>query len=349
VGYILVLIYAPHLTEAVPRWVVILDAVLIFLYQTLDNIDGKQARRTGSSSPLGELFDHGCDALTLGLIGIITAAATRIGSVRAFAALIVGWGPFYLAHWEEYHSGILIMGKFNGPTEAQLIVIALLLFTGIVGPWVWVYPLFTLKETVIYLNDFVFAFTIIFSLITVGQNIHKVLSLPSRTMPLTPTILQLTPFAILAVSSVIWGGTEHELLTAYPHVVLMSISFVFAYVTSRLIVNRVCKEPTQLFHLILIPTMFVAFVGIINEIRDSHTGALVLAYIFLTIAGLQFVLFSICIIQQLTTHLGIRAFKIVPVDPSRKAPPTPHQGVDSPLLEPNHLEIQVDDGAHSIE
>lgn len=27
--------------------------------QTLDAIDGKQARRTGSSSPLGELFDHG--------------------------------------------------------------------------------------------------------------------------------------------------------------------------------------------------------------------------------------------------------------------------------------------------
>ena len=30
----------------------------------LDNMDGKQARRTGSSSPLGMLFDHGCDALT---------------------------------------------------------------------------------------------------------------------------------------------------------------------------------------------------------------------------------------------------------------------------------------------
>jgi ethanolaminephosphotransferase len=26
-------------------------------------MDGKQARRTGSSSPLGLLFDHGCDAI----------------------------------------------------------------------------------------------------------------------------------------------------------------------------------------------------------------------------------------------------------------------------------------------
>jgi len=28
-----------------------------------DNLDGKQARRTNTSSPLGLLFDHGCDAL----------------------------------------------------------------------------------------------------------------------------------------------------------------------------------------------------------------------------------------------------------------------------------------------
>lgn len=38
-------------------------ALCLWLYSTFDNVDGKQARRTGSSSPLGELFDHGCDAL----------------------------------------------------------------------------------------------------------------------------------------------------------------------------------------------------------------------------------------------------------------------------------------------
>jgi ethanolaminephosphotransferase len=29
------------------------------MYQSLDAIDGKQARRTQTSGPLGELFDHG--------------------------------------------------------------------------------------------------------------------------------------------------------------------------------------------------------------------------------------------------------------------------------------------------
>jgi phosphatidylglycerophosphate synthase len=49
-----------------PAWVLILCALGLFIYQTLDAIDGKQARRTNSSSPLGELFDHGCDALSTG-------------------------------------------------------------------------------------------------------------------------------------------------------------------------------------------------------------------------------------------------------------------------------------------
>jgi phosphatidylglycerophosphate synthase len=38
----------------------------LFVYQTLDAIDGKQARRTGSSNALGELFDHGCDSMSTG-------------------------------------------------------------------------------------------------------------------------------------------------------------------------------------------------------------------------------------------------------------------------------------------
>jgi len=41
-------------------------ALGLFIYQSLDAIDGKQARRTKTSSPLGELFDHGCDSVSTG-------------------------------------------------------------------------------------------------------------------------------------------------------------------------------------------------------------------------------------------------------------------------------------------
>ena len=38
--------------------------LVLFIYQSLDAIDGKQARRTGTNNPLGEFFDHGCDAVS---------------------------------------------------------------------------------------------------------------------------------------------------------------------------------------------------------------------------------------------------------------------------------------------
>ena len=49
-----------------PAWANLLCAFGLFVYQSLDAIDGKQARRTNSSTPLGELFDHGCDAVSTG-------------------------------------------------------------------------------------------------------------------------------------------------------------------------------------------------------------------------------------------------------------------------------------------
>ncbi|KAL8450548.1 hypothetical protein Emed_002420 [Eimeria media] len=42
-------------------------AGLLLLLQTLDAVDGKQARRTNTSTPLGQLFDHGCDSFSTDL------------------------------------------------------------------------------------------------------------------------------------------------------------------------------------------------------------------------------------------------------------------------------------------
>eukprot|EP01094_Clydonella_sp_ATCC50884_P020271 TRINITY_DN4181_c0_g1_i1.p1 TRINITY_DN4181_c0_g1~~TRINITY_DN4181_c0_g1_i1.p1 ORF type:complete len:180 (-),score=28.45 TRINITY_DN4181_c0_g1_i1:83-622(-) len=62
-SYSLTAFYMPQLEGEAPVWVYAWCAAGLFVYQTLDNLDGKQARRTGTSSPLGLLFDHGCDAL----------------------------------------------------------------------------------------------------------------------------------------------------------------------------------------------------------------------------------------------------------------------------------------------
>lgn len=59
VFYFAMFYYDRTLTAIVPPWTYLGFGVGLFIYQTLDAIDGKQARRTNSSSPLGQLFDHG--------------------------------------------------------------------------------------------------------------------------------------------------------------------------------------------------------------------------------------------------------------------------------------------------
>jgi ethanolaminephosphotransferase len=70
-------ILVPDLIGPGPAWMYWSFVLGLWIYSTLDNVDGKQARRTGlpfqfrgtnfigSSSPLGELFDHGTRKLQL--------------------------------------------------------------------------------------------------------------------------------------------------------------------------------------------------------------------------------------------------------------------------------------------
>ena len=55
----------------VPNWFFFFQAWCYFAYRMLDEMDGKQARRTGNSSPLGLIFDHGCDAFSTGFQALV--------------------------------------------------------------------------------------------------------------------------------------------------------------------------------------------------------------------------------------------------------------------------------------
>lgn len=62
----------------------------MFIYQSLDAIDGKQARRTGTSTPLGELFDHGCDSISTGnCLSLILFVRNNLTSDICFQCLLL--------------------------------------------------------------------------------------------------------------------------------------------------------------------------------------------------------------------------------------------------------------------
>jgi len=105
---ILFIFYGTHLLNEdpalskIPNWLYGVNGLCYFLYRMLDEMDGKQARRTGNSSPLGMLFDHGIDAYTIGIQVLMMAKLTQMGNL----GLIFVFGScmdFYMCTLQEYY------------------------------------------------------------------------------------------------------------------------------------------------------------------------------------------------------------------------------------------------------
>jgi len=136
VSYILAWYFSPDFSTPVPRWVAVLTACSLFLYQTLDALDGKQARRIGASTPLGQLFDHGCDCLATlshhSMAALVFLPGSSRSGIAGLAAMQTG---FFLAQWQERYTGVL-RTSFGavGVTETQFSLMVLALFAGVLGP-----------------------------------------------------------------------------------------------------------------------------------------------------------------------------------------------------------------------
>ncbi|XP_049864923.1 cholinephosphotransferase 1 isoform X2 [Pectinophora gossypiella] len=130
--------YSPDARQDPPRWACALCALGVFVYQSLDAIDGKQARRTGSQSPLGELFDHGCDSISTIFIALGACIAVKLGEYptwmffQCFCAMTL----FYCAHWQAYVTGTLKLGRID-VTEAQYSIIIIQLLSATLGADFW--------------------------------------------------------------------------------------------------------------------------------------------------------------------------------------------------------------------
>eukprot|EP00079_Xenopus_tropicalis_P033700 XP_017947471.1 PREDICTED: cholinephosphotransferase 1 isoform X2 [Xenopus tropicalis] len=142
ISTLILVCYCPTATEEAPFWTYLLCAIGLFVYQSLDAIDGKQARRTNSSSPLGEMFDHGCDSISIVFVSLGTIAAVRLGTLPGwmFYCCFVSMFMFYCAQWQTYVCGTLKFGVID-VTELQLSVTAMFVMTAFFGAALWDYEI----------------------------------------------------------------------------------------------------------------------------------------------------------------------------------------------------------------
>lgn len=271
VNVMTVVIYVPDLKTDAPSWIYFSFAFGLFFYQTMDNIDGKQARKTGTSSPLGELFDHGIDSLNCVLGGLVQCAAVGSGhSLYAVFILLVACWPMYLSTWEEYHTGVLYLGFINGPTEGLLIAMAVLVSTGFEGVQLWSKPVenyISLPEPILNYFDRaghelklldLFVSFVMLALVfghapSCFYNAYMAIrdnkSQPrskqdSRISSFPQALLRLSPLFIFTFCSASWLASPHSHLLKNEKIIEfgLMLCFIFGRIATRIILSHLTKS-----------------------------------------------------------------------------------------------------------
>ncbi|KAF7459272.1 cdp-alcohol phosphatidyltransferase superfamily protein [Cryptosporidium felis] len=136
IAIMIIMFHNPMLNNTINFYVSIAVSILLFLYQTLDAVDGKHARRLKLSSPLGQLLDHGLDSYTTVFFVTIFCAACRMGwSNKYFIFLSVTQLKMLSFIWLECHCKIFRCSstQYLGVTESQFTVILFTIFSSTDG------------------------------------------------------------------------------------------------------------------------------------------------------------------------------------------------------------------------
>lgn len=259
----------PDLTGPKDTWVYFSYAFGVWAYSTMDNIDGKQARRTGTSSGLGELFDHGIDSLNCTLASLLETSAMGLGSTRigALTALIPTL-PMFFSTWETYHTHTLFLGYFNGPTEGLMIAAIIMMISGIYGPQVWQKPISEMvghKETLgaVSVQDFWAGLLLVaFFVAHLPGCVHNVVKARrTKNLPVAPVFLEWSPMILFCGSLVAWLGSPYSFLLKDNHLCLLclTLSFVFGRMTTKTILAHLTRQPFPYWTALLAPLVGGAF------------------------------------------------------------------------------------------
>ncbi|KAM6548236.1 hypothetical protein CsatB_019912 [Cannabis sativa] len=319
------IIYSPQLDSPPPRWVHFAHGLLLFLYQTFDAVDGKQARRTNSSSPLGELFDHGCDALACALEAVAFGSTSMCGR-DTFWFWVISAVPFYGATWEHYFTNTLTLPIINGPTEGLMLIYVGHFFTAIVGAEWWAQqfgksvPFLSWVPFIseIPTSRLVLFFMVAFAVIpTIAFNVYNVCKVvQARKGSLLLALAMLYPFTVLLFGVLAWDYlSPSDIIRSYPHLVVLGTGLAFGFLVGRLVLAHLCDEPKGLktgmcMSLLYIPIAIAnALTARLNDGVPFFDESLVLVGYFLFTLVL-YLHFATSVIHEITTALGICCFRI---------------------------------------
>ena len=275
------------------------------IYQLLDNIDGKQARRTGNSTPFGMLMDHGCDVFTniftaYNLSKLAIVGNDDIFSFSVFFGLILG---FYMMTYEEYKLGEMHFPPINGTDEGNFFIFLLGVVCGLFG-----------QDFLNYVVIDIFSITI-GKLIQLGVvlgglsciynlYLHTYKKKGYKEMP--KIFLDNVPFYSVIIIPIYYIIFNKDFYINYKWLILCNSCLIFARITIDIQIKILTLDTLGCNYMILIS-------NIIYIMTITFHSTLIKYYVLLVLFALQsseLGYFIYVRAKEITTYLNIRIFCI---------------------------------------
>ncbi|XP_053618168.1 ethanolaminephosphotransferase 1-like [Plodia interpunctella] len=296
-------------TDRIPQSLWLALAVFLFLAYTLDGIDGKQARRTQTSGPLGELFDHGLDSYSVFFIpaclySIFGCLDYSIPPIRMYYVMWNLLLNFYISHWEKYNTGVLFLPW--GYDFSMWASTFFFLSTYINGTVFYKRQLFAGYTLANAFEALVYATGVFTNLPVALYNIYKSYKLRTGKMrPLGEALRPLWSFISVVVVCSVWVH-KSPLLPKYDlRMLFLLIGTVFSNVACRLIVSQMSDQRCELFNWLLWPLSAAALVSLSFPLLEPTCF-----YAIMTLSVLAHIHYGACVVRQMCDHFRISCFHI---------------------------------------
>ncbi|EPY31071.1 ethanolaminephosphotransferase [Strigomonas culicis] len=313
-----------------PAWAWFYAAFSLFFYQTFDALDGKQARRTGTGSPLGELYDHGCDAFLTPFVQANMALATNLDPALTFAYVFFTSIGLFTAIWEQYTTGTLDLGYISGPVEGILLSCGMFCVSGFKSTAFWVQPLFAQPYTlplpfavdghdtltVSTCRDVILLFFFVALFFTVLANLSHAITKPTVHASSWVAYRAALPTCVITILHVVVYRMYPHVQAQYPFVFEFSYGLLISQTVTRLTVSRLCIMPYRAFFFHYVLMLVVHLLAVANKVlsvMDSDTADQVLGKSFFALALLGafcFLCLVLSVFRQLADYLGINIMSI---------------------------------------
>jgi len=171
--------------------------------------------------------------------------------------ILIPCAPMFLSSWEQYHTGVLYLGYFNGPCEGIIIACTLMAMSALYGPgfyhqpaadvlgWPFTDRSIMMSDLFVVMCLFAFFFghlpswypLLLFLLISF-YNVYC--ARKARGQSFIPTLLQLTPIAIFFAAHYAWLLSPYSMVLERGGLMRVGLvmTFVFGRMTTKIILVR---------------------------------------------------------------------------------------------------------------